>query len=294
MEGLVSIITINYNSWHDTCELISSLKQHETYPYEVIVVDNASVGDDVERIATLYPEITILSSKRNLGFAGGNNLGYRIAKGEFIFFLNNDTVIKAPILEVLVKCFDNSEIGGVSPMIRYYHAPHNIQYFGYQRMTHITLKHTTPPYDTLHPEKYLINAETDVMHGAAMMLPRRVIDKIGMMAECYFLYYEEFDWSYRLVNHGYRIWYEPAALIFHKEGTKKGKGLVPFREFYLVRGRLLFARRNLRGSDKWLSCCYLLGAVMPRKILKYLLKGRWKSIIAVIKGSFSGLFACKN
>ena len=83
---MVSIITINYNGWQDTCELIASLKQFETYPYEVIVVDNASRGDDVERIRSMYPEVLVVCSDRNLGFAGGNNWGYNYAQGDYILF----------------------------------------------------------------------------------------------------------------------------------------------------------------------------------------------------------------
>lgn len=287
---MVSIITINYNGWQDTCEMIASFKQFETFPYEIIVVDNASSGDDGEHIATLYPEVIIVRSDKNLGFAGGNNLGYKRAKGEYIFFLNNDTMIKYPVLEALVKSFNEFKVGGVSPMIRCYYPPHDVQYYGCQKMTHLTLKHATPAYDISCPEKYLVGNEVEVMHGAAMMVPRSVIDSVGTMAECYFLYYEEFDWSYRILEHGYRIWYEPAALIFHKEGTKKGKELTPFREYYLVRGRILFARRNLNGFDKWLSSFYLLGIVMVRNLFKNLMQRRWKSIVAVIKGSFDGFF----
>mgnify|MGYP001163123990 CR=1 FL=1 len=290
MKGLVSIITVNYNGWKDTCEMIASLKEYETYPYEVIVVDNASKGDDVERITALCPEVTLVCSERNLGFAGGNNLGYKKAEGEYIFFLNNDTVIKEPVLGVLVQRLEKPGIGGVSPMIRYYDSPNGLQYYGDQKMTRITLRHTTP-YDAAHQEKYLVDREIGVMHGAAMMIPRKVIDEVGTMPECYFLYYEEFDLSYRILAQGYRIWYEPAAVIFHKEGTKKGKALTPFREFYLVRGRVLFARRSLKGFDRFLSCCYLLGIVMPRNVLRYLLQRRWKSIGAAISGSFSGLFS---
>lgn len=99
---MVSIITVNYNGWKDTCDLIASLKQFETYPYEVIVVDNASCGDDVKQIRLAYPDVIVLSSERNLGFAGGNNLGYQYAKGDYIFFLNNDMVVKEPMLAPMV------------------------------------------------------------------------------------------------------------------------------------------------------------------------------------------------
>ena len=99
MKEMVSIITVNYNGWRDTCELIESFKQHETYPdYEFIIVDNASHGDDVEQLRNAYPDLKIIACDRNLGFAGGNNTGIRHASGEYLFFLNNDTLIKAPVL----------------------------------------------------------------------------------------------------------------------------------------------------------------------------------------------------
>lgn len=294
MNDLVSIITINYNGWQETCELIASLKQFETYPYEIIVVDNASKGDDADRIQAKYPDVKLVRSERNLGFAGGNNLGYKYAEGTYIFFLNNDTVIKSPVIGSLVKRLQDTSIGGVSPMIRYYAPPYGVQYYGHEKMTRITLKHATSPYDHLHPEKYLIAREIEVMHGAAMMVPRKVIEKTGTMAECYFLYYEEFDWSYHILDKGYRIWYEPASVIYHKEGTKKGLQLSPFREYYMVRGRVLFARRNLKGGERLLSCFYLLFLVMSHKWLYNLLRMRWKSLWAVTAGTFAGLFANKT
>ena len=86
----LSVITINYNNWQDTCELIDSIKQYETYPYEIIVVDNASQGDDVEQIKRSFSEVKLIESKFNLGFAGGNNLGCKYAVGKYFFFLKEE------------------------------------------------------------------------------------------------------------------------------------------------------------------------------------------------------------
>lgn len=291
--NLVSIITVNYNGWKDTCEMIASLKRIETYPYEVIVVDNASAGDDVEQIQKAHPDVKVIRCKQNLGYAGGNNIGYEQARGEYIFFLNNDTVIKVPVLKPLVERLQNSAVGGVSPMICLYDPPYDVQYYGHQKMTPITLRHATPAYDPVCPQKYKAGREVEVMHGAAMMVPRRVIDRVGTMPECYFLYYEEFDWSYHILDQGYRIWYEPNSVIYHKEGTKNGLLLTPYREYFLVRGRILFARRNLKGLDKVLSCFYLTGFVMPVNVLRNLFRGRWKSLYAVVTGTLNGLVADK-
>ena len=116
---MVSIITVNYNGWKDTCELIASLKKYERYPYEVIVVDNASAGDDVHEICVRCPDVNVVCSDKNLGFAGGNNLGYQSAKGDYLLFLNNDIIIKSAILEPMVRRLQDPAIGGVSPMIRF-------------------------------------------------------------------------------------------------------------------------------------------------------------------------------
>jgi len=115
---LVSIITINYNGYTDTIDFISSLKEHETFPYEVIIVDNASTSlvhskTQKELLFSKYkesPNISLVFSEKNLGFAGGNNLGYTKAKGNFILFMNNDMLLGAPFLENMVNRLKTSNI----------------------------------------------------------------------------------------------------------------------------------------------------------------------------------------
>lgn len=286
---MVSVITINYNGWRDTCEMIASFRKHETCPYEMIVVDNASSGDDADRIAGLYPEVRLVRSKRNLGFAGGNNLGLREATGEYIFFLNNDTLVKAPILRQMADRLQSGEWGAVSPRIESCYHPGELQYYGYRDLTAISLRHQTPPFDITCLDKFLHPKETEVLHGCAMMVRRDVIERVGPMFEGYFLFYEEFDWSLRMRQAGYKLFYEPRAVVYHKEGAT----IVlqsPLREYYLRRARVMYARRNVRGFRRWLSCLYLLGAVMPGKIMGHLKNRRPDLAAAVWRGTWSGLF----
>lgn len=286
---MVSIITINYNGLQDTCDMIASFRSYESYPYEIIVVDNASQNNEAEQLCMLFPEITVVSSERNLGFAGGNNLGYRHAKGDYIFFLNNDMEICEPVLEKLVFRLQQPQVGGVSPMMRCFYPPHILLYYGYQRMTPITLRNPTPLYDASREASYYLPCQTEVMHGGAMMVRREVIDCVGEMTEAYFLFYEEFDWSYRITDAGYRLWYEPGATVYHKEGMTIGKSS-PVREFYLSRARILFARRNNRGIDKYLSCLYLATLVLAKRALYYMFRGEWKMLRAALSGSFRGFW----
>lgn len=284
---MVSIITINYNGWQDTCELITSIKRTETSSYEIIVVDNASVGNDVEQIVCMHPDVTVVRSDKNLGFAGGNNLGYRYAKGEHIFFLNNDMVIKAPVLQPMIERLADKKYAGVSPCIVYLYKPDSIQYYGYQDMTSITLKHTTEAFDSSRREHFMHPKETEVMHGGAMMVRRDVIEDVGLMTEVYFLFYEEFDWSLRIREAGYKLFYEPSSLVYHK-GSMTIKPQSPLREYYLARSRMMYARRNCRGYKRFLSCVYQFLVALPGKSFRCIMKKQFDLLGPVWKGAIKG------
>lgn len=286
---MVSIITINFNGWRDTSDLLTSLKQYETYPYEVIVVDNASTGDDVVQLELVHPDVKIVRSELNLGFAGGNNLGYQYAKGDYIFFLNNDMVVKTPVLGALVSRLVDRAYAGVSPCIAFLYNTERIQYYGYKDMTSITLKHTTEPYNPLCSDYFLQPKETEVLHGGAMLIRRDVVDRVGKMTEIYFLFYEEFDWSRRMREAGYKLFYEPASVVYHKEGMTI-KPQTPLREYYLSRARMIYARRNCQGIERILACTYQLLLAMPKKVFIYILKGEISLANSVFRGAFSGLF----
>ena len=306
--GMVSIITVNYNGWRDTCAMIDSLWQHEPGPeaggvaYEVIVVDNASAGDDADCIEAYlaerrlnfckggqghppYPEVTLLRSDTNRGFAGGNNLAIPHAKGDYLFFLNNDTEIHAPVLPQMVERFkSDSRIGALSPLIRFAHTPDEVQYAGDWCLTPITLRNRCPDADL--PNRHSVSRPVEVLHGAAMMLRRDVVEQIGPMYEGYFLFYEEFDWSYAVLRAGYQVWFEAAAVIFHKEGKTIGLR-TPMRERYLVRSRLLFASRWVPLPQRILTYLYLIGPVTLRNVLQYALHGQWPLLKATLQGIFS-------
>ncbi|MDR0895156.1 MAG: glycosyltransferase family 2 protein [Prevotellaceae bacterium] len=294
-QSLVSIITVNYNGWQDTCQLIDSLRQHETYPYEIIVVDNHSQGDDVERIRAAHPEVTVIASMSNRGFAGGNNLGAAAARGEYLFFLNNDTLVRTPILETLVGRLEASpRNGGVSPMIKYYAGEQPIQYAGFTPFTSITLRNHALAYD--QPDDgttWHTPVSTPYLHGAAMMIPRRVVEQVGLMFEGYFLFYEEFDYSMTIRRAQYELWYEPTAVVYHK-GEQSITPTSPLREYYLTRSRMIYARRNCRGWRKPVSYLYLLLIATPRKALLHLFKGRYALSSAVLRGAFCGFISSKT
>lgn len=282
-ECSISIITINYNGLDDTCALIDSIPHRQDT--EIIVVDNASKTDEASVIEAKYPEVIVVRSNKNLGFAGGNNLGIKASHGRYLFFINNDTILKSDAnLDALVHRLESSEkIGVVCPKIRFAWGKNLIQFAGYSPLTNITLRNyaigcgeeDSGQYDTAHPTPYA--------HGAAMMVKREAVEKAGMMPECFFLYYEELDWSMMFTRAGYTIWYEPLCTIYHKESQSTGQNS-PLKNYYLMRNRLLFAKRNINAPQRHFTYLYLIGLVGMRDVIKHTLSRHTDSARSTIRG----------
>lgn len=277
----VSIITINYNGLEDTCALIESIPFNENM--EVIVVDNASNNQEAEVIAKRYPKVKVIQSDQNLGFAGGNNIGIQAAHGKYLFLINNDTVFKDFNVKALIDRIESSpNIGIVCPKIRFAWGNNPIQFAGYTPLSKIAVRNHAigfneedrGQYDTAHPTPYA--------HGAAMLIRRDAIEKVGLMPECYFLYYEELDWSMMFTRAGYQIWYKPQCTIYHKESQATGQNS-SLRTYYLTRNRLLLVRRNPQEFNQTLAYLYLIGIVALRDILKFTLTNRFDLLKATIR-----------
>lgn len=154
--------------------------------------------------------------------------------------------------------------GGVSPMLKFTACPDILQYAGFTPLSSLTLRNASIGFMQQDGPRFRTPCETASLHGAAMMVSRQALQDAGPMTEIYFLFYEELDWSAQLRKAGYRLWYEPAAVVYHKESMTAKRGS-PMREFYLSRARVLFARRNLQGIRKYLSCTYLCILAAPKK-----------------------------
>ena len=282
-EYKLSIITINYNGLKDTCALLDTIPVRSNI--EIIVVDNASRKDEATLIANRYPHVTVVRSHTNLGFAGGNNLGIQASHGDYLFFINNDTEFKGEWQadQLIARLMSDTHIGIVCPKIRFAWDDCPIQYTGYTPLSRITMRNHSigfgeadrGQYDTAHPTPYA--------HGAAMLTTRDAIEKVGIMPECYFLYYEELDWSMMFTRAGYTIWYDSCCTIYHKESQATGQNS-PTRTYYITRNRFLFAQRNLTPASRMLTYAYLMCIVLVRDILKDMLQRRGDLIKAALSG----------
>ena len=282
LECELSIITVNYNGVDDTCELIDSIPFNDKM--EVIVVDNASTIDEASIIQQRFPHIIVIRSDNNLGFAGGNNLGIKAAKGKYLFFVNNDTIFKDFRVNALIARLESSpHIAMVCPKIRFAWGNHPIQYAGYTPLSPVTIRNQSIGFGEEDNRQYETPHQTPYAHGAAMMVKREIIEKVGLMPECYFLYYEELDWSMMITRAGYKIWYEPACTIYHKESQSTGQNS-PLRTYYITRNRLLLVKRNFKGLTKYATYAYLTSIVALRDIVKHTITGKFDLLKATLRG----------
>jgi GT2 family glycosyltransferase len=282
---IVSIVSVQYGHPEVTIEMVKSLRKI-TYPnIEIIIVDNDSPGEKPEIVKEECPEIIYIESKENLGFAGGNNLGFKEARGKYILMLNNDTEVEPGFLEPLVdKMEKDPKIGIVSPKIRFFHTPDTLQYVGYDPINPITQRGGAKGFGEKDQGQYEEDAEASYGHGAAMMISMDVIHKVGLMADIYFLYYEELDWAHRIRDAGYKIYYVHDSLIYHKESISTGGRVSPLRAYYMTRNRIMYLRRNFHGITFFLALLYQLFVAVPKNALMIAIKANPKYVRAYNKG----------
>jgi GT2 family glycosyltransferase len=281
----VSIITVNYNQPEVTEALLASIFSLESRAsFEIIVVDNASRENHVSRWMDKYPGVKFIRSEVNLGFAGGNNRGIAEATGEYFFLVNNDTEFTPGLMDRLVHTLDsNAHVGIVSPKIRYYDQPDTLQYAGFTPMNYYTARNSCiGQYEKDHGQHDHLTGETGFIHGAAMMVRKDVVEKVGGMPENYFLYYEEMDWCERIRKSGYAVWVDMQALIYHKESVSVG-GKSSLKEYFMNRNRILFVRRNSHPVARLTFWPYFLFLVVSRNMVGYVKEKQWSFVPVLLK-----------
>lgn len=286
---LVSIITVNFNQTKVTIEWLQSI-QKITYPnYEVIIVNNGSADSTLKTYLSSYANVTFIESTVNRGFAGGNNLGIKKAKGELLLLLNNDTEVKPDFLEPLVagiECLPQAGI--ISPKIKYFDQQNVIQYAGGGKINPITGRGKFKGSGETDSIKYSSTQPTELIHGAAMLLSRQLIQRIGVMEEHFFLYYEELDWGERAKRAGYILYVVGESAVYHKESVSVGKNS-PLRMYYTTRNRTLFMKRNFPSNTFLLYLLFFLCISIPKNSIILCIKGDFLLLKAFLKGAFDSI-----
>lgn len=276
----LSIITVNYNSWSFTKGFLDSLSNYKRKDWEVIVVDNASEKNEIEYLENIYPWVKFVRSNNNLGFSGGNNLGVLHSSGEYLFFINNDVIIKEDCFSLLLEDMEeNSSIGAISPKIINKDGSYN--YLGCDSLDKYLMR---IHYRTnILGENSKVKEKTSLVHGAAVLIRRTALSVVGGWPEMYFLYSEEIDLSLHLKKAGYELLYEPNVELLHIGSCSTGKNS-PLVCYYNSRNRLLLYRRNLEAWKRYYAILYHILLTVPHNSLKYIKEKQYDLLFAYLSG----------
>jgi GT2 family glycosyltransferase len=237
---LVSIIIVNYNGKKYLKECLTSLF-NQTYKYfEIIVVDNKSSDDSVEFVRSSFGDsILVIQNDTNLGFAAGCNIGIKASKGSLICLFNQDVVADKEWLSILVSVIQSSEdIAAVTGKLYYWGDK-------YGKDTVFCTWSKVDPYTAGAYNFYKGDepiSKVDYLTGAAMLVKKEVIDKIGLLDTEYFLYFDETEWCARMIRASYDLVYVPQAIAWHVVSSSLTDSNLKL--YYMKRSRMRFALKN--------------------------------------------------
>lgn len=245
-----AVVILNWNGLADTLECVRSCLALEQPVPSILVVDNDSSDGSPEALRAAFAgneSVTVLDSGANLGFAGGNNVGIRHALeqgAEYVWLLNNDTVVDPAALCALVRAAESDPAVGVWGSKIYYHdRPDVIWYAGAWIDPLIGWTHHLGQGEP-DAGQYDGVRRTGYVTGCSLLVSKTVIDAIGLMDERYFLYWEEVDWCYRARERGWECAVEPASRLWHKVSASASSNR-RLQVRYEMRNRLIFHRRHL-------------------------------------------------
>jgi GT2 family glycosyltransferase len=270
------------------------------YPYEKFQYQNGQFtfveehSPSSDKLNPLNP-IVLIDAGTNLGFAGGNNLGICFASvsdhPDYFWLLNNDTVVPPGSLSQKIffaekRKAEGRKVGIIGSKLFYYHEPHLLQAVGGKYQKWFALSKHIGVFETDHGQ-YDQKLELDYIIGASMFVPKAFIDDVGLMAENYFLYYEELDWAERGKRKGWALELCPSSIVYHKEGASIGgtalkKKKSALSAYYGMKNRLVFTKRFY--PEMLGSVLFFLPFVLLGKARRLGLKNSFRLFKELIKG----------
>lgn len=235
---LLSFVLVNWNTKTLLLQCIKSIREECIgLVVEILVSDNASTDGSVEAVEALkYPDVRVIKNSKNYGFAGGNNIAIREAKGDYICLVNTDVEVFPNCFNILLQYMErNKQAGIVGP--RVLNGDNTLQISARKEIGLITSLVRTFWLDSLFPGmtsySHKMTEEVDVLSGCFWMIRRAALDEVGLLDENFFFYGEDRDYCKRMWVKGWKVVYHPEAQIFHLEGgssTKKN----PYRYYLLL------------------------------------------------------------
>ena len=246
----VAIVILNWNGWSDTLACLASVAGLTYQNYRVIVVDNGSEDDSLSHLRKFVAPfaLTLIETGRNLGYAGGNNVGVRTALANgahFILILNNDTTVAPDLLEQLICAADTHPRAGVFGARLFYASDPTRIWFDGARWNSQSMRLSWPGQGACETDLPTSIKETDYVCGAALFFRAEAAQQIGLLDEAFFLVWEEVDWCFRARKAGWQNLVVPAAKVWHKIGVSFGDESSPLRTYFSIRNEMLWASRHV-------------------------------------------------
>ncbi len=270
----LSVIIVSWNTVELLRKCLASVYHNPPGDhFEVIVVDNVSSDGSVQMVQQQFPQVKLLTNKRNVGFATANNQAIEQSSGRYILLLNPDTEVKPGALKIMVQFMeDHPEVGAVGAQLlnpnntlqpSCYPAPTLSREFW--RLFHLD---KFWPYGTYNMFQWDLNRarEVDVVQGAALLLRREALNEVGVLDTDYFIYTEEVDLCYRLQQAGWRLYYVPQARVVHY-GGQSTQQVAADMFLQLYRSKLLFFRKHHGLLASYIYKFILFGAVLMRLLV---------------------------
>lgn len=288
-----AVVVVNYNCFEETKELLRNLQQMNSDLFDVFLVDNNSTKESADEIRHALSEnnhIHFFPLEQNIGFAGGCNVGITEAMKSsyrYVLLLNPDTLIDdKDFFTILKEEMDgvSADIGG--PLINYFPDKQRI-YFAGGFVSKLTALTTMRGKGEADGKKYSERCECDFITGAAMVIRSDVFQKIGLLPEEYFLYFEESDYCMRAKSAGLKVWFLPKAQLFHKVSRSIGY-LSSVYLYYMIRNYRIFARKYLSLSARPFFWIFYLIIWIPGYVFLTIKQGNLKGIKYILRG-FIGL-----
>ena len=278
----LSIVIVSYKCRDELADCLASLAPERFgVSLDVTVIDNASGDGTAEMVRDRFPAVRFIANDVNRGFAAANNQGIAEAAGRHLLFLNPDTVVRDGALEALVQALEEDEsIGACGPQL--VGPDGRIQASVRALPTFAALLHQYTPLRLLGVLRgayrryrvrdfdYTRAADVDALMGAALCVPRRVLDQVGRFDERFFVYFEEVDLCRRIRDAGYRNCFVPEATVTHVGGVSASRGAA---SLYLCRSMFRYLRKHNRALKRWTGLPALWPGMMVREAFQVLAAG---------------------
>jgi GT2 family glycosyltransferase len=287
---IVIALIINWNRADDTIECIQSLNDSEQIKPNILVVDNGSHDNSISKILSCFPNIKIISTGKNLGYAGGVNIGLSQAFSEdadFVLLINNDAVVHPKTLSTLLSlCGD--DVGLCAPIIYYKDDPNRIWSSG-GNLIRPLFEYSNEKQGKFDTFYWPNEIERDFVTGCCMLIPRKTFLSIGNWdSHNFFMYYEDVDWCYRIRSAGLRILLIPEAKVWHKVSSSSGGKDSLNERYWMGRSSIIFFRKHVPLINSFFVLPYRIGSTI-KTILRLTIQGNFSSAQLYIKGSLDGL-----